>query len=223
MGKKKAAAVADAAGKGEKDDRKEGGEEHEHEEEEEEEEMELIKIETGDTLKVKQVMDEAVVRAVLECGLQEDHKWGNVKLFLMASACVFAAVAQFYPSPFPESRGMLAVCCVSYFLCSGLLQCVLSFIDADIIIRTLPEGDAPALVVQTDFPRFHDEFLLWIGNADDFKVFTAFWGRGGDRDPRTARVYKVGDYFDVDGNFDEQGLVDAVSGVITSHTSKKNK
>lgn len=47
-------------------------------------------------------------------GYEEDHTLNNAKLAVMALACVFATVAQFWPQPFPESRSILAVCCVRW-------------------------------------------------------------------------------------------------------------
>ncbi|CAN0440004.1 unnamed protein product, partial [Discosporangium mesarthrocarpum] len=47
-----------------------------------------------------------------DIGYDEDHFSNNVKLAVMALACAFALTAQFWPQPFPESRLILAICCV---------------------------------------------------------------------------------------------------------------
>lgn len=78
------------------------------------EDEELIqKIETGDSIKVKQVLDEALIEV-----FKEDLKYGinytsdNIKLTLMFISCIFALIAQFNPYTFPENRWLIAGCCV---------------------------------------------------------------------------------------------------------------
>ncbi|CAM9841103.1 unnamed protein product [Choristocarpus tenellus] len=73
--------------------------------------VEPQRVELGDSIKMKQVIDEAIVKAAIDMGYEEDHFINNVKLAVMTLACVFALVAQFWPQPFPESRLMLAICC----------------------------------------------------------------------------------------------------------------
>ena len=63
-------------------------------------------VDTGDSLKVKQILDETCVKAVLEKGFAEDHTIDNIKITLMIIACLFAMTAQFYPMPFPQSRSV---------------------------------------------------------------------------------------------------------------------
>ena len=86
-----------------------------------------------------------------------------VPLPLQVLACAFAMVAQFWPSPFPESRPLLGICCSSYFALSGILQLVVWFWERDAIMFT--EDAMPAtsgakraselgLRIRSSFPRF---------------------------------------------------------------------
>ena len=59
-------------------------------------------IDTGDSLKVKQILDEATVKAVLAKGYDEVHFIDNLKISLMIIAVYFDA-AQFNPIPFPKA------------------------------------------------------------------------------------------------------------------------
>lgn len=68
-------------------------------------------IETGDSVKVKQVLDECMVDSVKESGYNINYGLENLKLFLMFLCCVFAMMAQFSPTPFPENLTLLGVCC----------------------------------------------------------------------------------------------------------------
>lgn len=126
-------------------------EEEEEELEEEEEEMVYLQVDTGDIIKLKQILDETVASTFIEesvlegldsdsrgknIGLREDHTWNNVKLSIMTVACAFAMVAQFAPLPFPESRIVLGGCCAAYFVLSGVLQLITTFWDKDCILIT---------------------------------------------------------------------------------------
>lgn len=95
-------------------------------------------IETGDSVKVKQVLDDATIMAITEGGYEANFSWENMKLLLMFISCIFAMVAQFFPIPFPASRPLLAVCCASYFIISTVLQYIVSFVDKDTILFTKP-------------------------------------------------------------------------------------
>ena len=91
-------------------------------------------IETGDSVKVKQVLDDATSETLITDGFVPNYFWENLKLFFMFLSCVFAMIAQFYPIPFPSSRPLLGFCCAMYFLLSTVLQGMITYIDKDIIL-----------------------------------------------------------------------------------------
>ena len=91
-------------------------------------------IETGDSVKVKQVLDDATSETLIENGFVPNYFWENLKLFFMFLSCVFAMIAQFYPIQFPDSRPLLGFCCAMYFLLSTVLQGMITYIDKDIIL-----------------------------------------------------------------------------------------
>eukprot|EP01039_Chlorochromonas_danica_P008775 gene8775-9677_t len=160
-------------------------------------------IDTGDSVKVKQVLDDTVIEAITsKAGYEANYSWDNFKLFLMFLACVFALVAQFYPMPFPASRPLLAVCCAFYFIISGVLQLIVSFVDKDTILFTKAKKDFPhELQIRTSFPRFQEYFTLIVQFKKDSSPCT------------TAKMY-VGKYFTSKGEFEEEVFVsDVVSHV----------
>lgn len=152
-------------------------------------------IETGDSVKVKQVLDDSTVAAFTEAGYAPNFSWENFKLFLMFLSCVFAMIAQFYPMPFPDSRLLLAVCCALYFIISTVLQMIVVFIDKDTILFLKPkEGfNDHEIRVRTNFPRFQEFFTVIIQGKDEKSPAT------------TAKMY-VGKYFTSKGEFDEVRL-----------------
>uniref|UniRef100_A0A7S1V020 Signal peptidase complex subunit 2 n=1 Tax=Grammatophora oceanica TaxID=210454 RepID=A0A7S1V020_9STRA len=178
--------------------------------EEEEEELELLQVDVGDVIKLKQILDETTSAAVLEFQ-KEDFRLDNMKLAIMTLACLFACLAQFAPIPFPDSRPVLGICCCIYFVLSGVLQAIVTFLDKDCILITKPT-DARAqksnpnlhqygIRVRTDLPRF----------SEYYKVILEF-----EKMPNTVKVvqtWSVGNFFDVDGYFDEIGMTEAVQGL----------
>ena len=188
-------------------------EEDEDEEEDEEEEIELLQVDVGDMIKIKQILDETVAASILE-HIDEDYYLDNIKLVIMTAACAFAMVAQFAPIPFPESRIVLGLCCCCYFVLSGILQLITTFIDMDSILITKPlkkegtNGNGKTKVLQvknkdlfeygvrvrSQFPRFSE----WYTVALEFQ--------GKDKSPYVEQKWSVGQFFDKEGMFDEVGL-----------------
>ena len=90
----------------------------------------LTPIELGDTLQVRQELDETICSTLCDdMNLTQDDSLENFKMLMMVIACAFAMTAQFSPIPFPDSRMLLGFCCASYFICSGILQFVTTFIQ----------------------------------------------------------------------------------------------
>ncbi|GAB5035559.1 signal peptidase complex subunit 2 [Nannochloropsis oceanica] len=175
------------------------------------EEEEPLHIDTGDQMKVKQVMDEAVVKAIVDAGYEENYFYDNIKLTLMVVACAFAMVAQFYPMPFPESRPLLGVCCLAYFLASTVIQLIVSYAEQDAILTTQPlEGmKEGGLRVRTQFPRFQD-------------VYTVILEEVGVKEPPTvSSKFSIGTVFDEEGNFYEEGLAQEVKALVDRYRKKR--
>jgi signal peptidase complex subunit 2 len=174
-------------------------EEEEEFDEEEDPEL-LLAVDVGDTVKVKQILEETAASALLE-RVDEDVYLDNIKLSIMALACVFAMLAQFAPVPFPESRPILGVCCCLYFALTGVLQLFQTFIDKDCFLNTKPLQSSKnellqkhGLRVRSDLPRFSE----W------FTVILEFQGM--PNSPYVEQKWSIGQFFDVEGNFDEDGL-----------------
>lgn len=169
-------------------------------------------IETGDSIKVKQVLDETTVEVVRAIGHKHGFDmsfgWDNLKLVIMMASCIFAMVAQFYPLPFPESRPLLGVCCVGYFALSGVLQFMITFVDKDTIMTTTGSKE---LQIDTTFARFQEYFTLAV---------IPLPSNLGVADPKATRAKMyVGRYFTEDGDYDEVGFAREVEKVMNLHIS----
>lgn len=201
----------------------------------EEEELVLLQVDTGDIIKLKQILDETVANTFLSentleghdpraknIGLVEDHKLNNIKLILMTVACIFAMIAQFSPLPFPESRPLLGFCCAVYFMLSGVLQLITTFLDKDCILITkpLPETSAElskknpnltkyGLRVRAIFPKFSEFYTVRIEFQDM------------ENSPFAQKTWSVGQFFDKEGMFDEYGLQYEVEALYRKFESGK--
>lgn len=178
-----------------------------------EDELELLQVDLGDMVKMKQVLDEAVVLAINN-HVEEEYSWDNLKLLIMFAACLSACVAQFVPIPFPESRPILGICGALYFLLSGILQFITTFIDKDAILLTKPLENAPktntdmgkyGMRIRSQLPRFSEwytvtiQFQLKDKNAES---------------PYVEQTWSVGQFFDKEGYFDEVGLTQRVDELL---------
>jgi signal peptidase complex subunit 2 len=169
----------------------------------------LLQVDVGDQVKVKQVLDEAVAAAILDLdGMAENYSWDNTKLSIMALACVFALLAQFVPIPFPESRPVLGVCGSLYFVLSGVLQYITTFIDKDAILLTLPNQKAlhqHGIRVRSSLPRFSEFYTVTLEfyyNANDTTKT--------QQARKVEKIWSVGQFFDNEGYFDEAGLIQEI-------------
>uniref|UniRef100_A0A7S2GRX6 Signal peptidase complex subunit 2 n=1 Tax=Helicotheca tamesis TaxID=374047 RepID=A0A7S2GRX6_9STRA len=211
-------------------------EEEEIEEDDDEEEMELLQVEVGDIVKLKQVLDETVAGALLDnVHLPEDHALDNIKLGIMTLACAFAVVAQFSPVPFPECRPLLGLCCCAYFLLSGVMQCITTFLDKDCIMTTKPLEEAPAASKKDKKSKSDGDEEGNVGpppapktNMDMAKYglrirtnlprFSEFFTliiefQGVPDTPFVTQTWSVGQFFDAEGMFDEIGMMEEVEAV----------
>lgn len=184
----------------------------------EEDELELLQVDLGDMVKLKQILDEAVAAALLDKYLEEDYRLDNIKLAIMVAACLFAVVAQFAPLPFPDSRPILGACCCCYFILSGILQLITTFIDKDSILLTKPlsaqktsnkDLQKNGVRVRSQFPRFSEFYTLIL----EFQ--------GVENSPNVEQRWSVGQFFDKEGMFDEIGLQQEVEALFLRLESGK--
>jgi signal peptidase complex subunit 2 len=168
-------------------------------------------IETGDSVKVKQVLDDAAMAAIVDAGYEANYSWDNFKLFLMFISCVFAMIAQFYPLPFPDSRLLLAACCGLYFIISTVLQFIVVFVDKDTIMFTKASKNFPTeMKIRSSFPRFQEYFTLTIQPKDS------------EAPQKVGKMY-VGKYFTAKGEFDEDVFKADVRRHVQSFVDKDYK
>lgn len=185
-----------------------------------EDELELLQVDLGDMVKMKQVLDESVSAALLE-HVEEDYRWDNFKLLLMFAACVFAMVAQFAPIPFPESRPVLGLCGSAYFILSGVLQLITTFIDKDSILLSTPiSGLAQKMIKNPDMAKYGLRVRSNLPRFSEWYTVIIEFQLKGDEEKkkmehcRVEQTWSVGQFFDKEGYFDEVGLSQEIDKLI---------
>ena len=133
-----------------------------------------------------------------ERGYKENYALENIKLGIMVMSCAFAAAGHFVGT-FPDNRIFLGCMCVAYFVGSGVLQFIITFIDKDYIYISKPkEGlgkGGVVLGIRSDMKRFDEHYELKFEKQDE-RV----------KGPESKRLIEasknsIGNYFDYDGYF----------------------
>ena len=132
----------------------------------------------------------------------------------MLVSCLFAMLAQFVAIPFPESRPIIGMCGAAYFVLSGILQFIATFIDQDTILwtRAVEELNTNTKLknkefmecgvnVRSSLPRFSEYYTVTIQFHKSNKEA---------KPPSVSKTWSVGQFFDKDGYFDEVGLTEEV-------------
>jgi signal peptidase complex subunit 2 len=126
----------------------------------------------------------------------------------MTGSCFFAMIAQFAPIPFPESRPVLGICGSLYFVLSGILQFVTTYIDKDAILLTTADTEGKhknallkqhGLRVRTNFPRFSEYYSVILEFATPKDVSIPHF---------VEETWSVGNFFDKEGHFYEAGIME---------------
>ena len=97
----------------------------------------------GDTATIKRILDDAVIEIFLEedeLGYAEDTSMSNLKLIVGFTAVGASLLSHVYPAPFPRNWWCLLLCCTTYFVLSGVLQLLLSFVELETILLVRPNA-----------------------------------------------------------------------------------
>lgn len=100
----------------------------------------VVKTNKQDGNAIKRALDDSLIKFITEDqALREDATLATWVLVISFVSVVLALTAQFYPAPFPQNWHVLAICCPSYFVLSGILQFIQTFVEKDFILLTYPE------------------------------------------------------------------------------------
>ena len=144
----------------------------------------------------------------------------NLKLLIGFSGVGASLVSHVYPAPFPRNWWVLLWCCAFYFLMSGVLQLLLSFVELESILvlrgkkRADGSGREPGLNISSNFPRFQEMYTLGVtrvpGGSLALMSAPQFRPDLPDGNPAAGcmqRSWSVEKFFDEDGVFAEEAFL----------------
>jgi len=137
---------------------------------------------------------------------------------------------------------VLLWCCAFYFICSGILQLLLSFVELEAILFTKGKRDStgkrgPGLNVSSHFPRFQEVYTLGITPLPRGSIGLAWSAKfkpqplepgNGPRiaDGVAQQQWLVSDFFDDEGFFHEEPFLEEARAFVKEYEEsllKKSK
>ncbi|KAI8823043.1 signal peptidase complex subunit 2 [Fimicolochytrium jonesii] len=197
-----------------------------------------IKVNIKNATELKHTLDDAIKRIlVLDHKFTESHTHTDRRLLLGYLSVIFAAYATAYSYyvPFPECKTVLTVCVAAYFALNGAMVAYIQFVERDTLFVGVRKdtlmGVNPdeKLTVKTETRASTAEYniTLQFANAStpaisspaaSVKTSTKKKSAAASTIPRAKKpkseiVVKksYGDFFDVEGTFVPQALVDALA------------
>lgn len=187
----------------------------------------------GDSGTIKRLMDDAAIFVLLDDDegykYVEDTSMSNLKLVVGFAGVGASLVSHVWPATFPKNWWVLLLCCAFYFLMSGVLQLLLSFVELEsiIVLRGKPRDDGtrrPGINVSSFFPRFQEIYTLGftpvpgsamsLHNAPRFRPDLP----GGNTEAHCLQFsWSVEKFFDEEGVFAEEDFIAVVKEAVSEY------
>ena len=106
-----------------------------------------------DSTAVRRTLDESVATIIPSLGFMENKKRENIRMLIMFLACVVGCIGQFYPG-FPENKGVIWACVVTYFSLSFFLYLWNMFVEQNIILTCTGKVSDLQKTFHDVFPSF---------------------------------------------------------------------
>ncbi|KAK5576065.1 hypothetical protein RB653_007203 [Dictyostelium firmibasis] len=145
-----------------------------------------------DSNTIKQTLDDSVVKYVTSTlSYSQNQKLNYTKVFFGVIGCSLAAIAQFYPIPFPKNKPVLILCVALYIVISLILYYINIFIQKDYILQASKNDDE--IKVATVLQKYDPNYQVKIENAKNPSVNVPF-------------TKSIDLYFDTKGTFLESNF-----------------
>jgi len=161
----------------------------------------------GDQYGMKRMLDEQAVTVLALAGYSTDWALWNLKMVLGAISCVAAALAQFWPTPWPGNWLMVFVSVGVYYVAGTVLQYLATFKEQEFFAFTLPKENedgslepGPGIALSSDMERYDHLYTLVLSPGPKSG---SLWGTMGRREEeRSVRSdqWSLQEFFDTDGH-----------------------
>uniref|UniRef100_A0A0K8TSU6 Signal peptidase complex subunit 2 n=1 Tax=Tabanus bromius TaxID=304241 RepID=A0A0K8TSU6_TABBR len=186
------------------------------EKKENDKDAEPVKVNKWDGSAVKHALDDAVKNALLDHpNCTEDFKLIDGRLFIctLAVGIALAAIAFDYKYPFPQSRPVLMLCVISYFIFMGILTLYTTFKEKGIFAVAIQKDSNGKKVwnASSEMKKYDDKYTLVLTVKDSKSL-------------REASISKsCAAFIDVNGIICENLVTNEVNRLYNSLNSDKNK
>ncbi|XP_021349541.1 probable signal peptidase complex subunit 2 isoform X1 [Mizuhopecten yessoensis] len=159
-----------------------------------------VKIDKWDSAALKNALDDGAKKVILEgFKLKESHTLFDLRLLICSVAVGFSFFALLwdYIKPFPESRPVLILCVLSYFVLMAVLTVYTTYIEKGIFLVALDKDEAgmepdDVWELSSSLKKYDDKYFLQISVKP-----------GTTQIIRSLDITKsVSDFFDENGKFD---------------------
>ncbi|KAL4220730.1 Signal peptidase complex subunit 2 [Mactra antiquata] len=158
-----------------------------------------VKIDKWDNAALKNALDDGAKKVMLDkFGFTESHRLMDGRLFICTIAVAFAMFALIwdYFNPFPESRPVLIICVLSYFVLMGVLTVYTTFMEKGIFLVALDKDRTGV------DPDNRWELASILKKYDDLYTLDMTYTNGNTKKTRSGKITKsVAEFFDENGTF----------------------
>jgi len=186
----------------------------------------------GDSGTMKRLMDDAAINVMLDnedgLGYEEDTSLSNLKLVIGFASVGASLVSHAYPATFPKNWWVLLWCVTFYFVGSGILQFMLSFMELESILLVSGKKDAQGrrrsgLNMHSHFPRFQEMYTLGVTMLPKGSLSLAFAPQfnPAETGPHN-RQWSVAEFFDENEIFHEESFEREVKAFLLEYEASVN-